>query len=168
MFSTIVSVRRLDDSRILKPLLWLIPWVLGIFICMGFIGQEYYIFVPIMFLIFLSIIPLTIYMVKSARKAKEEAFYEKEVTFYIEDGKLYTDGIKLTITSDAKEGVLFLENCKVVNTRYARNVVVTNFCGRVEGQYAQDLAYFLQKNGIKIKSWEKYLRDLEDGTWTEE
>ena len=121
-----------------------------------------------MILIFLSIIPLTIYMAKQARKAVTDAFYEKEVTFYIEDGKLYTDGIKLTITSDAKEGVLFLENCKVVNTRYARNVVVTNFCGRVEGQYAQDLAYFLQKNGIKIKSWEKYLRDLEDGTWTEE
>lgn len=143
-------------------MLLLIPWMLGIFVSLVLIGRDYYIFVPIMFLIFLMIIPITIVMAKGARKASADAFYEKDINFYVENGKLYTDGMELTVTSDEKEGVLFLENYTHISMKYNRNVMRPNFIGRAEGQYAKDLAYFLQKNGVNIRDWEESLKDMEN------
>lgn len=97
--------------------------------------------------LFLMIIPVVIYMVKTRKKIDAENMIPKDVTYTVQDGRLMIDNMPLDITYDVNKNEIYLTRIDRVKTRYGR----TTFCrylAKIDSNHAQGLLLFLDDNGI--------------------
>lgn len=97
--------------------------------------------------LFLMIIPVVIYMVKTRKKIDAENMIPKDVTYTVQDGRLMIDNMPLDIMYDVNKNEILLTRIDRVKTRYGR----TTFCrylAKIDSNHAQGLLLFLDDNGI--------------------
>ena len=162
MYTTVVKVKRIGDKSFLKHLIPVGVWIVAFVISFAIFAKVSHMTFPLLIVVFFSIIPITSNMAKNIAKANKENYDIKEVTFHVSDGKLYTDGIKLTPGKYSDEDKMYVESYTLTNTSYAGNVIITNFFGVIEGEYMDDFITFLLRNGVKIRNLAKTDDDYEE------
>ena len=143
MYTTTVNVRKIMDTKdVRKGLILLMLWPVLMITCLIVGVKVTYYALPVMFLLFLTIIPITIYISKkSAPFRGRQAYTQKQVSFYIKDRELYTDDIRLYPEWDPIDKVITIES---TDTNAVR------FQGFIEEPYTEGFIGFLREQHIEI------------------
>ena len=117
-------------------------WPILIIACLIIGARVTYYAIPVMFIIFLSIIPITIYLSKKTAPYRgKNAYTQKQVYFHVKDGELYTDDIKLDPEWNPVDMVITLEGM------YPNAV---KFEGFIEAPYTESFIEFLKEQNVEI------------------
>lgn len=143
MYSTTVNVRNiLETKTVRKGLILLMLWPILIIACLIIGARVTYYAIPVMFILFLSIIPITIYLSKKTAPYRgKNAYTKKQLSFHVKDGELYTDDIKLNPEWNPVDKVITLEGM------YPNAV---RFEGFIEAPYTEGFIEFLKEQNAEI------------------
>ncbi len=101
----------------------------------------------LMFVLFVGAIPMAVILRKSTDAYRgDKAFENRDVTFTVVDGDLYTGDIVLDVRRQGSSVVV--EHIRIIKGRYGTKTPMVKFSGVVEPPYAQGFIAFLEEQGI--------------------
>lgn len=152
VYTTTVNVRKIMGYKDIRK--GLIPFLMcPVLVIASLIVLRFTPFAVIgLLLVFVAIIPISIYFYKLTIPFRgKESFEKKEVVFTAKDGRLYTDEIKLDVEWDETDHSVLVDNVHLVKPfRHQKGTVVTRFVGIIEEPFADDFMSFLMENEIGV------------------
>lgn len=152
VYTTTVKVRKILQGKPLRMVCILLGmWLVLTLSSICLLGVTYYA-VPVMFVLFLSIIPVMIVIRNMTKPFKgPQSFENKEVTFRAVDGVLYQDDVKIDAAFDEAGESITVNDIRVYSgSRYLSGTYRASFIGIVEKPYMEGFLKFLQEQGIAI------------------
>lgn len=135
-----------DELRLVAPLLiWLVLFVIILAIMCR---TEYYLLFPLMCLEFLSIIPISIWMIKKSRKLRPKSYVKMDVILTVRDGMLYKEDMKLNVSYSEWYNEVYLDNMHDAG-KYNHNFIT--FTATIIGDDVGGFLAFCREHAVPIE-----------------
>ena len=143
MYTTVVNVKKIMDKKASRGLILLFMWPVLVITSLILGVKVSSFFILVMIFLFLSIIPISIYISKlSAPLRGKDAFQNKKVTFHVKDGSLYTDDIILDVFFDSEENRVEISDAGRVRDTHDLRI---RFFGYIEEPNIEGFMDFLKE-----------------------
>lgn len=153
MYRVTVTTRVLNDKDTLRLLAPILIWMVLFFVIFGVmcITDIWFLVIP-MFLEFLCIIPVVVWLIKKARKLRQESFVKMDVLLTARDGMIYKDNMQLNVSYSEQDNEVYLDNMYDAEKYNHRQIT---FFATISGDDVGGFIAFCRENDVQVESFDE-------------